>query len=149
MNPNQTSIDVASLLPTEQGYDKNWWVAVSPRNGPNGQPEGPWSEWVLLARRILELDELRKAPGPAGWTHQNPEMDEAIRQGLAAKQDEISMMEMGWFPDGKGEFRDGAATSTISGLMRKADIVTVCCGAEIRELDTGTAECSRCGKEVR
>lgn len=35
---------------------ENWWVAHSPRNGKSACAEGPWEEWVELARQILEVD---------------------------------------------------------------------------------------------
>lgn len=38
-----------------------WWVAYSPRNGDGATAEGPWDDWVLLARLILEYDEKVRA----------------------------------------------------------------------------------------
>lgn len=34
----------------------DWWVGTSPRNGDGASVEGPWEDWVTLARAILELD---------------------------------------------------------------------------------------------
>lgn len=33
-----------------------WWVGTSPRNGDGALVEGPWEDWVALARNILEYD---------------------------------------------------------------------------------------------
>jgi hypothetical protein len=38
----------------------NWYVSESPRNC-NNNAEGPWEEWVTLARLILAEDEKLKA----------------------------------------------------------------------------------------
>ena len=41
-------------------YIDGWWVGVSPRNGEGATVEGPWEDWVALARAILEHDEKIK-----------------------------------------------------------------------------------------
>jgi hypothetical protein len=38
----------------------DWYVSYSPRND-NSNAEGPWEEWVELARRILEAEGRRVA----------------------------------------------------------------------------------------
>ena len=38
-----------------------WWVAYSPSNGHSATAEGPWEDWVALAKAILEEDTKRKA----------------------------------------------------------------------------------------
>jgi hypothetical protein len=46
---------------------EGWWVAYSPRNGDGATAEGPWSDWVLLARLILEHDEkIRRGEATEG-----------------------------------------------------------------------------------
>jgi hypothetical protein len=39
----------------------DWYISWSPRNC-NQNAEGPWSEWVELAKAILAEDERRRAP---------------------------------------------------------------------------------------
>lgn len=41
----------------------DWYISHSPRNG-NQNAEGPWSEWVQLAKLILAEDERRKSHAP-------------------------------------------------------------------------------------
>lgn len=44
-----------------------WWVGVSPRNGEGAVVEGPWGDWVALARNILAHDEkIRAGEATAG-----------------------------------------------------------------------------------
>lgn len=38
-----------------------WFVGYSPRNGENASVEGPWEDWVTLARSILEIEAARSA----------------------------------------------------------------------------------------
>jgi len=40
-----------------------WWVGYSPRNGFNASVEGPWSDWVEMAQKILD-EERRRRPQP-------------------------------------------------------------------------------------
>ncbi len=42
---------------------EGWWVGYSPRNGMHASVEGPWADWVALAKAILEEDE-RRQPTP-------------------------------------------------------------------------------------
>jgi hypothetical protein len=45
----------------------DFYVAVSPRNGRNAVAEGPWEDWVTLARNILDADQRwREASQKAG-----------------------------------------------------------------------------------
>lgn len=37
---------------------EGWWVGTSPRNGDNATVEGPWEDWVTLARNILAYDAM-------------------------------------------------------------------------------------------
>ena len=44
-----------------------WWVGESPRNGEGACVEGPWEDWVTLARNILAYDEkIRSGEATAG-----------------------------------------------------------------------------------
>lgn len=36
----------------------DWYVSHSPRND-NSNAEGPWSDWVALAREIIALEDAR------------------------------------------------------------------------------------------
>jgi hypothetical protein len=36
---------------------EGWWVGYSPRNGRGASVEGPWGDWVALARAIITRDE--------------------------------------------------------------------------------------------
>lgn len=38
-----------------------WWVGYSPRNGLYASVEGPWEDWVNLARNIIAEDERHKS----------------------------------------------------------------------------------------
>ena len=38
---------------------EGWWVGYSPRNGYGAPVEGPWEDWVTLAKNILAEDERR------------------------------------------------------------------------------------------
>ena len=38
---------------------EDWWVGISPRNGYGASVEGTWADWVVLARRILAVEEAR------------------------------------------------------------------------------------------
>lgn len=38
----------------------DWFVGVSPRNGMFASVEGPWEDWVTLAKGILAEDERRR-----------------------------------------------------------------------------------------
>lgn len=38
-----------------------WYVGISPRNGYGAIVEGPWEDWVQLAREILKREEERTA----------------------------------------------------------------------------------------
>lgn len=38
-----------------------WYLGYSPRNGHHASVEGPWEDWVALAKKIIEEDEKRKA----------------------------------------------------------------------------------------
>jgi hypothetical protein len=38
----------------------DWYLPYSPRNG-NDNAEGPWSDWVALAKEILRLEAERIA----------------------------------------------------------------------------------------
>ena len=37
-------------------YSDNLWIATSPINGPGAMAEGPWKDWVTLAKNILKSD---------------------------------------------------------------------------------------------
>ena len=47
----------------------NWFVGYSPRNGLHASVEGPWEDWVTLARNILAADAVR--PGGCGKPVEN------------------------------------------------------------------------------
>jgi hypothetical protein len=38
------------------GDEGAWWTGTSPRNGRHASVEGPWEDWVTLAREILAAD---------------------------------------------------------------------------------------------
>jgi hypothetical protein len=48
---------------TASGWLDNWWMGTSPRNGDNAGVEGPWEDWVRLARNILAAHERAVAQG--------------------------------------------------------------------------------------
>jgi hypothetical protein len=56
-----------NITPGEKFEPEGWWVSYSPRND-NNNAEGPWSEWVALAKAVLAEDERRKQKntGPSG-----------------------------------------------------------------------------------
>lgn len=43
---------------------EDWWFGTSPRNGDGAFVEGPWEDWVALARGILAADEKWRAMQP-------------------------------------------------------------------------------------
>lgn len=43
-------------------HSTDWWVGISPRNGHGSAVEGPWEDWVRLARGILAVEAVRLSP---------------------------------------------------------------------------------------
>lgn len=42
------------------GNMNGWYVGMSPRNGYGALVEGPWEDWVSLAREIIAVEEARQ-----------------------------------------------------------------------------------------
>lgn len=61
IHPDNFAINAARRLGMRKSdWLGNWYVSWSPRNC-NNNAEGPWEDWVELARRILAEDEKLKA----------------------------------------------------------------------------------------